>query len=84
MLSPLMLQASCSSRKTATRLETEHNVGDISRVLVHGPTYLLADTNKCKGSTLRCVSEKLRLANCSRLKQGLVQMPPLERGLAAG
>lgn len=77
MLSPPMLQASHSTRKTATRLETGHNLGDISRVLLHGHTYLFADTNKCKGSTLRCVSEKLRLANCSRLKQGLVQMPLL-------
>lgn len=77
VLSPPMLQASHSTRKTATRLETGHNLGDISRVLLHGHTYLFADTNKCKGSTLRCVSEKLRLANCSRLKQGLVQMPLL-------
>lgn len=74
VLSPYMLQVSCSTRKTATRLETEHNLGDTSSVLVHGPTYLFADTNKCKGSTLCCVSEKHRSANCSRLKWGLVQM----------
>lgn len=77
VLSPYMLQASCSTRKTATRLETEHNLGDISSVLVHGPTYFFADTNKCKGSTLHCVSAKHGSANCSRLKRGLVQMPLL-------
>lgn len=72
-----MLQASCSTRKTATRLKIEHNLGDISSVFVHRPTYLFADTNKYKGFTLRSASEKHRSANCFRLKWGLVQMPLL-------
>lgn len=75
VLSPCMLQVSCSSRKTATRLKIERNLGDISSVFVHGPTYLFADTNKYKGSTLRSASEKHGSANCFRLKWGLVQMP---------
>lgn len=77
MLSPRMLQVSRSTRKTATRLKIEHNLGDISSVFVHGPTYLFADTNKYKGSTLRSASEKHGSANCFRLKWGLVQMPLL-------